>query len=132
MHPDVLEVLAAESSLPDGFADVDARSLSWSLALIRAWFDRALLVSAGAERLTVLVLSCIVEAGGTNARFFSLLNTRMAPSYASSALGIIQDCPADIEPLDFVPYWVVLGRDAARIMRAGISLEYAAELSAQT
>lgn len=132
MHPDVLEVLA-ESPLPDGFVEANHRTLTWPLALVRMWFDRPLLVDSGAERLTAVVLCYLLDAGSDvkSTDFYTRLATDMAPTYANSAAMVAEACPGDIDPLDFVPYWVVLGRDAERMMRAGISLEYATELSAQ-
>lgn len=132
MHADVLDVLA-ESPLPDGFVEASRRTLTWPLALVRMWFDRPLLVDSGAERLTAVVLCYLLDADSDveSTSFYTMLATEMAPTYANSAAMVAEACPDDIDPLDFVPYWVLLGRDAERMMRAGISLEYATELSAQ-
>lgn len=109
------------------------RTLTWPLALVRMWFDRPLLVDSGAERLTAVVFCYLLDADSDveSTSFYTMLATEMAPTYANSAAMVAEACPDDIDPLDFVPYWVLLGRDAERMMRAGISLEYATEPSAQ-
>ncbi len=130
MHPDVLEVLSGES-LPTGFAEADSRTLSWPLACVRAWFDRPLLVRAGAERLASVVLDHLLRTGGDarDEAFFICLGKNLGPTYAASASMFVSACPGDIEPLDFVRYWSVVGRDAERMIRGGVPLEYAATLA---
>lgn len=130
MHPDVLDVLA-DSPLPDGFVEASRRTLTWPLALVRMWFDRPLLVDSGVERLTAVVLCYLLDAGSDakSTSFYTTLATEMAPTYATSAAMVTEACPDDIDPLDFVPYWVVVGADAEKMIRAGISLEYASSFA---
>jgi hypothetical protein len=130
LHPDVLDVLYGES-MPDGFATADSRVILWSLALVRLWFDRPLLVESGAERMTGVVLHHLLETGGDpkSVAFQGALAEHMAPTYGSSAAMVAVYCPDDIDPLTFVAYVKVCGHaHAENMIRQGVSLEYAAEI----
>lgn len=129
LHPDLFAVLSDDRSLPEGFPQADGRLMLWSLALVRYWFDRPLLVDGDAAgRMTNLVLHAILKAGEdpSGAECQRELSEVLGDWYARSAALVAADCPDDIDPLTFCVYTKACGADiAARMIRENIPLEYA-------
>lgn len=132
LHPEFLDVLReSPDSLPDGFATADGDFMLWSLALVRYWFDKPLLIKAGAERMTVVILHVLLKTGYEPSKVgFQLeLETTMDRWYSRSAAHVAAFRPADIDPLTFCAYTKVCGAHrAAEAIRANIPLEYAGAL----
>lgn len=128
MHPDLVSVLGTEASLPDGFAEADGDFMLWSLALVRYWFDKPLLIESGAERMANVILHVLLKTGyePTKVGFQRELDKSMDHWYSRSAAQVAAYRPSDIDPLTFCAYTQACGAHrAAEAIRAGIPLEYA-------
>lgn len=128
MHPDLVSALGTEASLPDGFAEADGDFMLWSLALVRYWFDKPLLIESGAERMTNVILHVLLKTGYEPVKvgFQVELDIAMDKWYSRSAAHIAAYRPKDIDPLTFCSYAKVCGaHKAAEMIRSDIPLEYA-------